>query len=179
VISKAINKRLQKVSNRILSRAQKGFTEDKYIQECLINIIETISRCNDFEIPAFILAIDQSKAFDSVRHDFMRKSLEFFEVPESFIRMLEIFTTNRTAAVLLEGGISKKCDLEIGNTQGNGPSPLQFNICDQILLIKIELDPRIKSVYNNNVRIPQILRTKEFQNFSETERGKFFYEKKL
>jgi hypothetical protein len=59
VISRAINNRLKKISHRILSRSQKGFTGGKYIQECLIHIIETIKRCNDFETPSFILAIDQ------------------------------------------------------------------------------------------------------------------------
>jgi hypothetical protein len=167
---------MQKISNCILSRAQKGFTGEKYIQECLINIIETIYRCEKLEIPALVLAIDQSKAFNSVRHDFMRKCLEFFEVPEGFIRILEIFTTNRTASVLLDGLISKKFDLEIGNTQGNGPSPLQFNICEQILLFKIELDPRIRSVYNNNLRIPVTLRSGTIKNFSDAARDHFEYE---
>jgi hypothetical protein len=177
VISKAITMRLQKISNRIFSRAQKGFTDDKYIQECLINIVETIKRCNDFNIPAFILAIDQAKAFDSVRHDFMRKCLEFFEVPERFIKILEIFTTNRTAAILLEGGkCSKTFDLEIGNTQGNGPSPIQFNICEQILLFKLELDPRIQSIYSDFANIPIILHQRPLKDFSEQTRDNFHYE---
>jgi hypothetical protein len=106
----------------------------------------------------------------------MRKCLEFFEVPEGFIRILEIFTTNRTASVLLDGLISKKFDLEIGNTQGNGPSPLQFNICEQILLFKIELDPRIRSVYNNNLRIPVTLRSGTIKNFSDAARDHLEYE---
>jgi Reverse transcriptase (RNA-dependent DNA polymerase) len=45
VISKAINNRLKKVANRILRRAQKGFVPKRYIQECLINIIETVNYC--------------------------------------------------------------------------------------------------------------------------------------
>jgi hypothetical protein len=176
VISKAINERLKHIANRILSRAQKGFTNGKYIQECLINIVETIKRCNDFNIPAFILAIDQAKAFDSVRHDFMRKCLEFLEVPEQFIKILEIFTTNRTASILLDDGKeSARFDLEIGNTQGNGPSPLQFNFCEQLLLFKLELDPRIRSIYSEAV-VPRSLRLKPLKEFSQTDRNHFAYE---
>jgi hypothetical protein len=44
VISRAINTRLKKVSNRVLSRAQKGFTSEKYIQECIINIVNNVQR---------------------------------------------------------------------------------------------------------------------------------------
>jgi hypothetical protein len=160
-----------------LSRAQKGFTEGKYIQECLINVIETIKRCNDFNIPSFILAIDQAKAFDSVRHDFMRLCLEFFEVPENFIRILEIFTTNRTAAILLDDGTeSARFDLEIGNTQGNGPSPLQFDICEQILFFKLELDPRMLSVYRAFDALPPTLHENQLKHFNENRRGFFDYE---
>jgi hypothetical protein len=172
IISKAINNRLKKISNRILSRAQKGFTGGKYIQECLINIIETIKRSNDFNVPTFILAIDQAKAFDSVRHDFMRLCLEFFGVPENLIRILEVFTTNRTAAILLDDGSeSEKFDLEIGNTQGNGPSPLQFNFCEQILFFKLELDPRLKSIYHAFESIPATLHANPLKNFVDTSRG--------
>jgi hypothetical protein len=175
IISKAINSRLKKIANRILSRAQKGFTDGKYIQECLINIIETIARCNKAEVLAFVLAINQAKAFDSVRHDFMRLCLEFFEVPESFIRILEVFTMNRTACIAFDDGTeSTKFDLEIGNTQGNGPSPLQFNFCEQILFFKIELDPHIGSVFCNNNNFPVSLQTRPLKNFMADQRDHFF-----
>jgi hypothetical protein len=43
VISRAINNRLKLVVNRFTTRAQKGFTQQRYIQEVLINVIETIN----------------------------------------------------------------------------------------------------------------------------------------
>jgi hypothetical protein len=177
IISKAINNRLKKISNRILSRAQKGFTGGKYIQECLINIIETIKRSNDFNIPMIILAIDQAKAFDSVRHDFMKICLQFFGVPDNFIRMLETFTTNRTASIMLDDGSeSERFNLEIGNTQGNGPSPLQFNFCEQILFFKLELDPRMQSLYDAFEAIPAQIHSNPLRNFVDEVRGNFDYE---
>jgi hypothetical protein len=176
VISRAINTRLKKVSNRVLSRAQKGFTSEKYIQECIINIVNNVQRSEQLSIPAFLLAIDQAKAFDSVRHDFMRKCFEFFGFPEQFINILEIFTTNRTASVILEdGNLSQAFNLEIGNTQGNGPSPLQFNICEQILLFKLELNPRIRPISDSG-ELPITLRTKMLWDFTNADRGNFSYE---
>ena len=52
IISKAINFRLQKVVDTVTSRAQKGFTSSRLIQEVLINVIETISYCNSSNSPA-------------------------------------------------------------------------------------------------------------------------------
>jgi Reverse transcriptase (RNA-dependent DNA polymerase) len=148
ILSKAINERLKKVSNRVLSRGQKGFTSGRFIQECIINITETIEKCGNTGTKAFVLALDQAKAFDSIRHDFMRQVFKFFGFPELFIDMIMNFTTNRTAAVILNNGkLSQEFPLGIGSTQGNGPSPLQFNFCEQIFIFKIELDPTFGSVY--------------------------------
>jgi Reverse transcriptase (RNA-dependent DNA polymerase) len=114
----------------------------------LINIVETIEKCESTGIKAVVLALDQEKAFDSVRHDFMRCVLKFFNFPEKFIKIIEVFTTNRTARIILaDGKLSDEIPLEIGNTQGNAPSPLQFNFCEQIFIFKIEFDAMFESVY--------------------------------
>jgi hypothetical protein len=68
VLSRALNNRLKIACNYIYSRSQKGFTSNRYIQEVLINLCETIGYCNSNNIPACIVAIDQSKAFDSISH---------------------------------------------------------------------------------------------------------------
>jgi hypothetical protein len=39
--------------------------------------------------------------------------------------------------------------LETGRPQGDSPSPLQFNVGNQILLFRLELDPAVSSIYNN------------------------------
>jgi hypothetical protein len=143
----------------------------------LINIIDTINRCNKYKIPAFLLALDQAKAFDSVRHDYMKKCFEFFGFPANFIRMIEVFTTKRTAHIILEGGrVSDNFDLDIGNAQGNGPSPLQFNICEQILFFKIELDPSIRSVFEPAIEIPVCIHSVPVPAFDENRRGEIAYE---
>jgi exonuclease III len=152
IISKAINNRLKKVANRILSRAQKGFVPKRYIQECLINIIETVNYCEKNKIESFLLALDMAKAFDSIRHDFLTEVYKFFGFGIKMIKILEVFTTGRKACIFLEDDkISNEFDLENGSTQGNAPSPLQFNFGEQVLIFKLELDPRIESVFNPNV----------------------------
>jgi hypothetical protein len=47
-------------------------------------------------------------------------------------------------------------DLGRGRTQGNGPSPWEYNIGQQILLLKIELCPQIASVYNH-LQVPRTI----------------------
>ena len=138
ILSRAINNRLKSVVNRFTSRAQKGFTNHRYIQEVLINVCETISHCNNNNIGGALLSIDQSRAFDTIRHDYMREVYIFFGFGNDFIKMLETIGTNRTAAIIYEdSSISNEFDLETGRAQGDGPSPLQYNMGEQIILLKI------------------------------------------
>ena len=134
----------------MLSRAQKGFTQSRVIQEVIINVVHNIAHCNSTNTPAFLLALDQRKAFDSVRHDFMREVYKFLGIGPAFSSLLNLITSGRNALILLDdNSLSRQFALETGAPQGNAPSPLQYNFCEQIALIKIELDPRIASVYNH------------------------------
>ena len=59
--------------------------------------------------------------------------------------MMNTLGTNRTARVLLEdGGLSEAIHLDRGRPQGDSPSPRQYNIGQQICLLKIDYDPRIQ-----------------------------------
>jgi exonuclease III len=71
VISRAVNNRLKSVINRFTSRAQKGFTNHRYIQEVLINVAEKISYCKKNNISGALLSIDQTRAFDTISHKYM------------------------------------------------------------------------------------------------------------
>ena len=147
-----MNNRLKKIVDTITSRAQKGFTQSRYIQEVLINVIHSIKHCNEGNILAFVLSLDQQKAFDSVRHDFMLEVYKFWGIGENFSKMLNLITTGRNATIIFDdSSLSRQFQLETGAPQGNSPSPLQYNFCEQIAILKLELDPRIASIYNHHL----------------------------
>jgi hypothetical protein len=151
VISRALNNRLKKASSYIFSRAQKGFTSDRHIQEVLINVIEMIAHCKTHDIPGAILSIDQAKAFDTISHLYMRQVYRFFGFGPNFIKLLETLGNNRTACIAFEDGShSPPFDLKCGRAQGNTSSPTEYNMGQQILIFKIELCPAIKSVYQHH-----------------------------
>jgi len=150
IISKAVDARLEKVIDKVTSLAQKAYNKKRYIQEALINTIDTIRHCERNGINGVILSIDQKKAFDSVFHPYMREVYRFFGFGESFIKLLDTIGTNRTARILLDNGKnSREFDLERGFAQGNSPSPKKYNIGEQILIFRLEYDPNVVGVYNN------------------------------
>jgi hypothetical protein len=146
IISRAVNNRLQSVVNRFTSRAQKGFTKHRYIQEVLINMCSTINYCNINNVEGALLSIDQSRAFDTISHKYKTEVFRFFGFGESFINIMDTIGNGRTASIIFDDGtISPEFDLETGRPQGDGPSPLQYNMGEEIILLKIELDPRIRN----------------------------------
>ncbi len=166
IISKAVNKRLDGVIDKLTSLNQKAYNEKRYIQEALICTINTVTYCEHNNVSGAILSIDQKKAFDSVYHGFMDCVYKFVGFEPNFIRILKTIGTGRKARVILESGKpSRELDLERGFAQGDGPSPRLYNIGEQILLFRIEYDPNVSGVYLSFV-IPRVLVNNEltFQN---------------
>ena len=166
IISRAINNRLKKVMDTITSRAQKGFTSSRFIQEVLINVIENIAYCKANRIPACVVAIDQAKAFDSLNHDFLAEAYRFFGFKDNFIRMLSTISTGRSSCIILEdNSYSRPFPIETGAMQGDAPSPSIFNIGEQILLFRLEFDPEIASIFLNHI-VPRPFFPSTEPNFS-------------
>jgi hypothetical protein len=116
-----------------------------------MNVIEMIAHCNKNGIPGAILSIDQAKAFDSVSHKYMHQVYRFFGFGPNFIRLLETLGNERTACIAFEDGTySADFELKCGRAQGNTSSPTEYNMGQQILLLKIELCPEIKSLYQSH-----------------------------
>jgi hypothetical protein len=150
VAAKVINNRLKKAAPYCITRSQKGFVDKRFIQECLINIAESVNYAEMTNTESFCLAIDQAKAFDSVNHNFLKHVYKFFGFGDYFVKLITTLTTGRNACIIFDDGSRGAIfPLECGNAQGNAPSPLQFNLADQILIFKIEYSPLIKSIINH------------------------------
>jgi hypothetical protein len=148
IISKAVNSRLDRVIDKLTSLNQKAYNKKRYIHEAIINTIDTIRYCENNNVKGVILSIDQRKAFDSIYHGFIMEVYRFFRFGESFIQLLCTIGTGRSSQVILDNGkLSRNIDLDRGFMQGDGPSPRLYNIGEQILLFRLEYDPRISGVY--------------------------------
>jgi hypothetical protein len=86
-----------------------------------------------------VLLVDFVKAFDSVEHQFIKKSLEHFNIGPVPVGMVMTLLTDRKASINLGSTSSKTFDICRGTPQGDRSSPYIFIICLEILLIKIEL----------------------------------------
>ena len=150
IISRALSNRLKTTTDRITSRAQKGFTSSRYLQEVLINVIEFIGHCNAEEKDAVIISVDYAKAFDTISNNFMSECYRFFGMGPTFRNMLETVGTNRRASIILDNfEMSRTFNLEAGRPQGDNLSPPEYNIGQQIVIFRLELDRSFQSVFQH------------------------------
>ncbi len=75
---------------------------------------------------AILLALDAETAFDSVRWDYLYRTL--FKFHEKFIKTRQALYTKSTARIKINGSLSDSTRLERGCRQGCSASPLLFAI---------------------------------------------------
>jgi hypothetical protein len=106
----------------------------------------------------------------------MRKSLEFFNFGENIIKWINTICTGRKATIIFgPGRLGPIFNLERGNAQGDVISPFIFNICYQILILKLDLqitkldipDPEPREEEYVGVTLPEGHRTKKVFVFAD------------
>jgi exonuclease III len=146
LLSRAFTNRLRPHMHKITGIGQHGYSNKKFAQEVLITLTDGIGTTRRQNKTAAIVSLDIKKAFDSLSHRFIDKALAFFNVGPQMIKWIKLLCTNRRACIILgDEKLGNVFDLERGNAQGDVISPFIFNICYQIVLLKLELDLQIKN----------------------------------
>jgi len=147
IISRVVTFRLKKYMDKMTPVCQKGYSETRYCQEVLINVIENIEKCNQTGKKGCLISLDIQKAFDSLSHSYLNSVYDFYNFGPKLKKWLQLMCTNRKACVIIESGLTTELfDLERGNAQGDTISPYLFNLGYQILLFKLELSLQIKGL---------------------------------
>jgi len=123
--------------SKIMGRAQKGLQRRTNIHSYTINIIDRISGAWERMEEMGVLRIEIVKAFDNVDHEFIRKTLCFFNFGNWMVDMVMAILKNRVARVAVGESYSESFEIQRGTPQGVRSSPFIFILCQEILLIKI------------------------------------------
>jgi exonuclease III len=147
LISRVLTNRIRIVSDKVTSVGQKGYSTVKNGQEVLLSLFDASFKLKKMRKTGCVVSLDIKKAFDSLSHDFVKRALKFFNFGDRIISWILTISTNRTASIILNNGnLGTPFNLERGNAQGDVISPFLFNICYQVLLLKLECDLQIKSI---------------------------------
>ena len=146
IASACIAERIKTVLPKLINDDQTGFVQGRYIGENIRLIYDIMNYTEQNNQDGMILLVDFAKAFGSVSWSFIRKALSFFNFGPNLQKWIEIFYTDISSCVQVNGHISNWFKIERGCRQGDPLSPYIFIFCAEILAIFARIDTNIKGI---------------------------------
>ena len=91
-----------------------------------------------------IIALDQEKAYDRIKHEYLWKTLEAFNLPECFIKTAKALYQNAETKIAINGFLSDPYKIKCGIRQGDPLSCLLFNLGIEPLACMIRNEPNLQ-----------------------------------
>lgn len=133
IFSGSIASRLKKRIADIISETQSVFIKGRVIHNNIRLVMDLLDYSDLIDDDGFILFLDFYKAFDSVEHEFILKTLHYFGFGEKFKDIIHILYSDINSCVSLGHGSCKRFNIERGLRIGCGSSPLLFIMVAEIL----------------------------------------------
>ena len=108
------------------------------------------------KISGIFLFIDFEKAFDSIEWNFIKGSLELFNLGPFLTRWFSILYNNSEAAVMNAGYMTDYFTVSRGVRQGCPLSPFLFTLSVELLALKIRQEPNCKGISLPNLQEAKI-----------------------
>ena len=93
-----------------------------------------------------IVALDQEKAYDKIKHDYLWAALDKFNLPQTFIRTVKALYQNAHTQVAINGILSQPFQVTRGVRQGDPLSCALFDIAIEPLACRLRNDLALKGI---------------------------------
>ena len=115
-------------ANHLFYRHQFGFREKHSTQQAIISLVEKITAAWEAGDIAIGVFLDFKKAFDTVPHDILLKTLYAYGIRGPALKLLKSYLSDRTQYVIYDGIQSTTLPISCGVPQGSILGPLLFII---------------------------------------------------
>ncbi|EJD35547.1 hypothetical protein AURDEDRAFT_75188, partial [Auricularia subglabra TFB-10046 SS5] len=106
--TKILAMRLAMVASRVIHPSQAGFVQGRSIADHtkVTSLLLDLAEADDQD--GAIVALDQEKAYDRVRHDYLLKILAAFGLPPRFVRAVANLYSSAHTSVMVNGMLSSR-----------------------------------------------------------------------
>ena len=105
---------------------QAGFRHGRTVDEHLLTFNLLQERCKEWGQQLWVAAVDFTKAFDSIKQDYLWQALLDQKVPECYVHLLQKLYHDQTARIKLDCQ-SEMFSITKVTKQGDPLSPMLFN----------------------------------------------------
>ena len=128
VLSYILLQRLLPLAEEVLGEYQCGFRPNRGTIDQLFTLRQILEKKREYNGEVHNLFVDFRKAYDSVHREGLFNIMAEFGFPRKLIRMTEVCLTEVRSRVVINGEMSDAFAVNTGLRQGDGLSPLLFNL---------------------------------------------------
>lgn len=146
ILSKTIANRVSIILPEVISENQTCSIKGRKIRQNLLIIRDFVEFSNEHQLPACLISLDQTKAFDRVNWKFLFKILKQMNFGKRLISWISTLYHKISSCVKINGLLSGDFAIHQGVRQGCPLSPLLYVILAEILNHTVNADPLIKGI---------------------------------
>ena len=143
IITKAYSLKVGHHLEEIISDSQMGYVPGRNINFNNRILRLALDFCNSNNLEYSIMSLDAQKAYDSVDHVYISKTLKAYRFPDNFISAVNVLHSNLQAQVQVNGFLSNSFSIKRGVKQGDALSCALFIIAIDPLIRNIEMNQNI------------------------------------
>ena len=156
ILAKALAFRVQGVISELIFEDQVGYIKGRNISTIIRLIDDVIEYIRVNNKSGVIVALDYSKAFDSINKKFLIETFNLAGFGPDFIQLVKTITNGTESCINYFGWLSEFFPVECGIRQGCPFSPLAFILGVELLAHKIRQAPNITGIHLPFYRVEKI-----------------------
>jgi hypothetical protein len=141
IVTKVLAIQLMQPIHSLVHPNQAGFIPKRSIFDHIRLAKTIINYAEVMEENGTIIALDQEKAYDKIRHDYLWESLKAFNLPPPFIKTVKALYQNAHTQVAINGVFSPPFKVTRGVRQGDPLSCPLFDLAIESLACKLRNAP--------------------------------------